>query len=65
MVKAEKRFIILTERNMYALCLKEKANGRVPNEIEFLHAELPLTLATALKEARKKAADEVSPGRVL
>ncbi len=64
MAKAEKRLIVLTEKDMYDLCLKEKANGRVPEEIEFLHVELPAALAMALEQAKKKAADEVSPGRV-
>jgi hypothetical protein len=63
MVRAEKRLVILTEKDMYELCRKEKTNGRVPEEIEFLHAELPVALVMALKEAKKKAADEVSPGR--
>ncbi|MCJ7791846.1 MAG: hypothetical protein MUP49_05520 [Dehalococcoidia bacterium] len=40
MTKAEKKLIVLTEKDMYELCLKEEAKGRVPKEIEFLHAEL-------------------------
>ena len=63
MTKAEKKLIVLTEKDMYELCQKEEANGRVPKEIEFLHAELDVELSTALKEARKKAAEEVSPSR--
>jgi hypothetical protein len=63
MVHAKRRLIILTEKDMFEICQKEKGNGRVPEEIEFLHAELPVNLAAALRKARKKASDEVSPGR--
>lgn len=63
MTQAEKRVIILTERDMYELCMREKANGRVPEEIEFLHVELPDELSTALKQARDIASTEVSPKR--
>jgi len=63
MIQAKKRLIILTEKDMYELCRKEKVNGRVPNEIDFLLAELPDALAAALKEAKRKASDEVSSGR--
>jgi hypothetical protein len=63
MVKADKRLIVLTERGMYDLCLKEKGNGRVPPEIEFVLAELPESLSKSLGEARAIAAKEVSPGK--
>jgi len=63
MIQAKKRLIILTEKDMYELCRKEKVNGRVPNEIDFLLAELPDALAAALREAKRKASDEVSSGR--
>jgi hypothetical protein len=63
MVHAKRRLIILTEKDMFEICQKEKGNGRVPEEIEFLHAELPVNLAAALRKARKMASDEVSPGR--
>lgn len=63
MAQATKRLIVLTEKDMYELCRKEKLNGRVPEEIDFLLAELPVVLAMALKEAKKKASAEVSPGR--
>ena len=63
MIQVKKRLIILTEKDMYELCRKEKVNGRVPDEIDFLLAELPVALAAALKEAKKKASNEVSPGR--
>lgn len=63
MVEAEKKLIILTEKDMFDLCQKEKQNGRVPLEIEFVQAELPDTLAKSLKEARAVASKEVSPQR--
>jgi len=63
MVQAEKRLIVLTEKDMFALCQKEKANGRVPQEIEFVVAQLPEVLAILLKAAQKNAAKEVTPYR--
>ncbi len=44
MTPAFKRLIVLTEKDMYERCLREAANGRVLNEIEFMHAELPTGL---------------------
>lgn len=45
MADAQKRFIVLTEKDMFDLCQREKANGRVPFAIEFLHAPLSPQLA--------------------
>jgi hypothetical protein len=61
LVEAEKRLIVLTENDMFTLCQKEKNNGRVPAEIEFLCAELPDDLSSELSKARKRASLEVSP----
>jgi hypothetical protein len=61
MVKTDRRLIVLTEKSMYDLCLKEKANGRVPREIEFVLVELPESLAKSLQEAKPIASKEVSP----
>jgi hypothetical protein len=58
----EKRIIVLTESDMYDVCLKEKVGGRVPQEIEFVLAELPDDLRKRLTQAREKASKEVSPG---
>jgi hypothetical protein len=55
--------MILTERDMYDLCEKEKEGGRVPRNIEFVHAALPLDLAAKLKIAKQASSDEVSPRR--
>jgi len=61
MVKADKRIIVLCEKDMYDYLIKEKTNGRVPDEIEFLHAPIPENLNIALIAARVIAADEVTP----
>jgi len=61
MVCAEKRLIVLTEKSMYDLCLKEKENGRVPLEVEFVLTELPEVLSMSLRDARSIASKEVSP----
>jgi hypothetical protein len=48
--------MILTERDMYELCLKEAQAGRAPRNIEFLHAPLPMDLADKLKLRRDHCA---------
>lgn len=58
---AEKRLLVLTERDMYDLCVKEQQEGRVPTEIELHLAELPEDLAANLRAARDTASREVSP----
>ena len=61
MINADKRLIVLTEKSMYDLCLKEKANGRVPLEVDFVLAELPASLSKSLQDAKAIASKEVSP----
>lgn len=61
----KRSLMILTERDMYELCEKEKEGGRVPRNIEFYHAPLPPDLAAKLKVARQVSSDEVSPRRAL
>jgi len=56
-----KRIIVLTESDMLDVCSKEKTGGRVPQEIEFVLAELPGDLRKKLTQARQKASKEVSP----
>lgn len=55
--------MILTERDMFGLCEKEKGAGRAPRNIEFHHAPLPAHLADTLKVAKQVSSDEVSPHR--
>jgi hypothetical protein len=61
----KRALMILTERDMYELCEREKESGRVPRNIEFHHAPLPADLAAKLKIAKQVSSDEVSPRRVL
>ncbi len=56
-----KRFVVLTEASMHATCLKERAGGRTPNEIDFLLAEIPDELQRRLVQARSVASKEVTP----
>jgi hypothetical protein len=58
MVKAERRVVVLTERDMCDQCEREAAGGRVPPEIEFICAAIPAELRTRLKAARQKASGE-------
>lgn len=61
MAPADKRLIVLTERDMFDFWEAEKRNGRVPVEIGFLHVDLPVELSKLLQEARRVASEEVSP----
>lgn len=61
----KRALMILTERDMYELCEKEKEGGRVPRSIEFHHAPLPDDLAAKLKIAKQVSSDEVSPRRAV
>ncbi len=61
MVEATRRLIVLTESDMYALCIDEQTKGRVPSEIEFARAAIPDALRARLKEARATASSEVTP----
>jgi hypothetical protein len=58
---AQRRIVVLTERDMYDLCIKEVTGGRVPSNIEFVHAEISPQLASKLKSAKADASKEVSP----
>lgn len=61
LVPAKTHLIVLSEEDMFALCLKEKKSGRVPEEVEFIHAAIPDDLKFLLTEAKKVAACEVTP----
>lgn len=61
MSEAARKVIVLCEPDMLALCLRERDSGRVPKEIEFVHAPLPDELAIRLVAARKLGSEEVSP----
>ena len=62
LVSAERRLVVLTERDMYQLCMSESGAGRLPTSIEFAHAKIPDELAERLNKSRRKASREVSPG---
>lgn len=61
LAEAQRRLVVLTERDMYDLCLSEAKAGRVPEEIEFAHVSIPEGLEGRLKDSRKRASSEVSP----
>lgn len=56
----KRRMIILTEKDMFEVCEKEKRGGRVPQEIEFHLATIPKELHSRLRSAQKKASREVT-----
>ena len=60
LVEANHRLLILSERDMFELCEKEAAGGRVPPEIKFECAEIPDLLRERLVSARAKASSEVT-----
>ena len=61
MAKVQRRVVVFTEKDMCRLCLDEQERGRIPQEIEFLWAEIPAELDERLKFARRAASIEVSP----
>jgi hypothetical protein len=63
LTQCSRRIAVFTERSMFERWLKEQENGRVPNSIEFMLAEIPDELRKELIDARRKASDEVSPGQ--
>jgi hypothetical protein len=58
MVEAKRRIIVLTERDMCDQCEKEFAAGRVPKEIEFVCADIPVNLRERLIKGRERASGE-------
>ncbi len=60
MVQADRRVIVLSEKDMFDQCKKESSGGRVPPEIEFVCAEIPEELRLRLISARLKASGEFS-----
>lgn len=61
LTKAERRIIVLTEKDMYDRCIAEHQGGRVPPEIEFALAVIPDELRGKLKVAREESSREVRP----
>ncbi len=59
----QRRLVLLTEQDMYELCEQEKANGRVPAHIEFVHVQIPADLDRELQAARRVASNEVAPNQ--
>lgn len=63
LAEADRRIVVLTEKDMHEQCLKEAQGGRVPSSIEFVRAEIPLKLEARLRASRRTASDEVLPRR--
>jgi hypothetical protein len=58
---AERRLVVVTERDMFEWCTKDAERGRVPSSIEFHLAEIPDELRQKLESSRAAASGEVSP----
>jgi len=63
MAQVARRVLVLTERDMYERCVRERGNGRVPTSVEIVHAPLPAALNDRLTAARDASSSEVSPAR--
>jgi hypothetical protein len=61
LVRARRRVVVLTEPDMFAACQSQKTAGRLPRNVEFLHARIPKDLAARLRRARRKSSREVAP----
>ena len=62
-ITVARRVIVFSDQDMFNLCNAEVRAGRFPTEIEIVLVELPAELETKLREARRLAADEVTPQR--
>ena len=58
---ADRKLVLLTERDMYERWLSEVEKGRVPDCVQFVHVEIPEELNRKLKESRLAASREVTP----
>jgi hypothetical protein len=58
LAQPKRALLILTERQAYDLCRKERDAGRVPRDIEFHHVTLPADLADKLSLAKRRSSDE-------
>ncbi|MCY4350408.1 MAG: hypothetical protein OXC25_11240 [Thiotrichales bacterium] len=63
LVQADRKLVLLTERDMYDRWLSEVESGRVPASIEFVHVDIPDHLETQLQASRRAASREVTPSR--
>ena len=63
LAEAERRIVVLTEKDMRDRCKKEAEGGRVPASIELVHVEIPAELEAKLRASRTEASGEVFPGR--
>ena len=59
-----RKVMVVVEKDMHDACLKERAGGRVPLDIEFHLARIPDDLASRLVSARRIASKEVTPDKV-
>jgi hypothetical protein len=60
--EAQRRLVILTDLNMYDLCMEEVNGGRMPQGIEFLLADVPNEMQDRLGREHYDGACEVTPG---
>lgn len=61
LAETKRRIVVLTEKDMFDQCIKEKESGRVAKEIEFFCAEIPIEMNQKLIAARGRASSEVRP----
>ncbi|MDO9602909.1 MAG: hypothetical protein Q7J02_11365 [Rhodocyclaceae bacterium] len=59
LIGEKRKLVVLTEKDMFDQCQKEREAGRVPQDIEFLCAEIPTELRASLVKAREKSSREV------
>jgi hypothetical protein len=60
----QRKLLILTERDMHDVCLKEKNGGRVPQDIEFHLVTIPDELHERLLRSRAAASREVTREKI-
>ena len=62
---AQQPVLMFSEQDMFDLCRKEAEHGRLPRNLRFELAEIPVELRARLQQARLVSALEVSPRRAV
>jgi len=63
--KAQKRYFVVTEKDMYEYFVRRREEGRFPpeSEVHLLFIDLPHSLRVKLEQSRKAASDELGKNK--
>jgi hypothetical protein len=63
-IGVDRKLLVLTEADMWEVCKKERAGGRMPLDIDLQLASIPEELRLRLLKARAAASAEVTPEKI-